>query len=175
MAKSTSVTRSIDAPRERVWGLLTDVAEQRRWNTTLESIDGEIAEGGTVTLVAKINPKRTFKLAVSGVAEPTRMTWSDGMPMGLFTGTRTFVLAEEGSGTRFTMSETYTGLLSGLIARSIPDMTDAFEEYADALKAAAEAGSGGGSSGDDGDPADVVSHETASGETPGDAEEEAAG
>ncbi len=138
MATEYHVSRTIAAPAERVWSLLTDVSEQARWNSTLVSIEGDISEGGQVALVSKVNPGRTFKLAVSDVAAPTRMTWSDGMPLGLFRGVRTFELAEEGGSTRFTMVETYSGPLAGLISRSIPDMTDAFEEYADALKAAAE-------------------------------------
>ena len=36
------------------------------------------------------------------------------------------------------MSEVYTGLLSGLIFKSIPDLTDSFKDFADALKTAAE-------------------------------------
>ena len=36
------------------------------------------------------------------------------------------------------MTEEFTGPLSGLIARSIPDMTDSFNQFADGLKAAAE-------------------------------------
>ena len=37
------------------------------------------------------------------------------------------------------MSEVYSGPLAGLIGRSIPDMTESFEEFADGLKEAAEA------------------------------------
>lgn len=138
MATEYRVSRTIAAPIDRVWDLLTDVAEQSRWNSTLVSIEGQIREGGQVTLVSTVNPGRTFKLAVSDVAAPNRMTWSDGMPLGLFKGVRTFELSERDGVTEFTMAETYSGLLAGLVARSIPDMTDSFNEYADALKAAAE-------------------------------------
>ena len=138
MASQYSVTRSIAAPVERVWALLTDTAEQSRWNKTLVSIAGDIAEGGEVVLVSTVNPKRTFKLQVSDVAAPNRMTWSDGMPLGLFKGVRTFVLDDRDGTTEFTMTESYSGPLAGLISRSIPDMTESFEGYADALKAAAE-------------------------------------
>lgn len=138
MAAEYRVSRTITAPADRVWSLLTDVAEQARWNSTLVSIEGEIREGGQVTLVSKVDPDRTFKLEVSDVSAPNRMTWSDGMPLGLFRGVRTFELAGEGGSTAFTMVETYSGPLAALITRSIPDMTDSFAEYADALKAAAE-------------------------------------
>jgi uncharacterized protein YndB with AHSA1/START domain len=133
------VSRTIEAPVERVWSLLSDVSEQARWNETLISIEGQIIDGGTVTLVSKANPKRSFKLAVSDVSAPTHMVWSDGMPLGLFKGTRTFDLQDRAGATEFTMSEVYSGLLAGLITRSIPDMTESFGQYADSLKRAAEA------------------------------------
>lgn len=140
MATQYSVSRVIAAPIERVWSLLSDVSEQARWNDTLISIEGQITTGGTVTLVSKANPKRSFKLAVSDVAAPSHMVWSDGMPLGLFKGTRTFDLESQGDTTEFRMAEVYSGLLAGLITRTIPDMTDSFNRYADALQRAAEDG-----------------------------------
>lgn len=138
MTTQYSVSRTIDAPIERVWALLSDVSEQARWNDTLVSIEGEIREGGTVALVSKANPKRTFELAVSDVSAPKRMIWSDGMPLGLFKGTRTFELQERAGATEFSMTEVYSGPLAGLITRSIPDMTESFDRYAESLKHAAE-------------------------------------
>lgn len=140
MTTEYRVSRAIAAPIDRVWALLADVGEQARWNSTLVSIEGEIRHGGEVTIVPKVNPGRTFKLRVSDVSAPNRMTWSDGMPLGLFKGVRTFELAETDGTTEFTMVETYSGPLAGLITRSIPDMTDSFAEYGDALKSAAETG-----------------------------------
>jgi hypothetical protein len=36
------------------------------------------------------------------------------------------------------MTEEFTGPLSGLIAKSVPDLADSFNQFADGLKAAAE-------------------------------------
>lgn len=41
--------------------------------------------------------------------------------------------------TEFSMEEVFSGLLEPLISKSIPDMTDSFEQFADGLKRAAEA------------------------------------
>jgi hypothetical protein len=79
MTTQYSVPRLIDAPVDRVWGLLVDVAEQARWNKTLVSIEGQIVDGDTVTLVSTLNPKRTFSLRVSDMSAPDRMIWSDGI------------------------------------------------------------------------------------------------
>jgi hypothetical protein len=68
-----------------------------------------------------------------------RMTWSGGMPLGLFKGVRTFTLAPGSDGaTRFTMREEYTGPLLPLIWRSMPDLGPSFRQFADGLKARAE-------------------------------------
>ncbi len=66
------------------------------------------------------------------------MTWSGGMPLGLFKGVRTFTLAREAGATRFTMREVYSGPLAPLIGRSIPDLGPSFTQVANGLKARAE-------------------------------------
>ena len=66
------------------------------------------------------------------------MVWSGGMPFGLFKGVRTYTLEATGVGTRFGMREEFSGLLAPLIARSIPDMQPAFDQFAAALKHRAE-------------------------------------
>ena len=102
-------------------------------------IDGTIAPGNTVALVSIANPKRTFKLQITEVTRPNRLVWSDGMPLGLFTGERTFLVQPREGVTHFEMTEEYTGLLSGLFTKAIPDLTESFNVFADSLKAAAEA------------------------------------
>ena len=129
----------IQAPPEVVWGLLTDTATYPDWNTTVVSIDGTIALGEKLKVVSTVDPKRAFKLKVSELTAPNTMIWSSGMPMGLFKGVRTFNVAAEGAGSTFSMHEVFSGPMSGLIAKSIPDLTPSFEEWAQALKTAAEA------------------------------------
>jgi len=136
------VTRRIAAPPDRAWALIVDLPAWRAWNPTIVSVDGEIAPGGSVRLVSTVNPKRTFNLRVTELVAPHRLTWTSGMPLGLFRGTRTYTLApaDGGTATDFAMTETYSGPLAGLIGGSIPDLGPSFEAFADALKAAAERG-----------------------------------
>lgn len=138
MTKRYSVTRSIDATPEVVWRLLTDAGSYAGWNPTIVTIQLPIILNGTVSLVSTVNPKRTFKVTVDVMEPPRRLVWSDGMPFGLFKGERTFLLERRGEATEFSMTEHYTGLLSGLIVKSIPDLTDSFGRFADGLKSAAE-------------------------------------
>ena len=93
-------------------------------------------------LVATGDERRTFVLRVMELVPARRMVWASGMPLGLFRGTRTYALAPaaDDTGTDFAMTEAYTGVLAGLIGRSIPDLNPSFEAFADGLKAAAERG-----------------------------------
>lgn len=135
-----SVNKVISAPADRVWEILTNAAGYSEWNPTIVSLEGQIALGNRIKLVSTVNPKRAFKLTVSEMDEPGHMVWSDGMPLGLFRGVRTFTLTPAGDGsTTFEMVEEFSGLLEPLISKSIPDMTDSFEEFGESLKRAAEA------------------------------------
>lgn len=134
-----SVSRTICAPAETIWDLLTDASGYRAWNKAILSIAGTIALGSTIKLVSVVNPKRAFKLTVVSMDAPRQMIWADGMPLGLFKGTRTYLIESVGATSTFSMTEEFTGLLAPLITKSIPDMTDSFNIFADGLKVAAEA------------------------------------
>ena len=138
-ARRYEVSRTIDAPPATVWGLLVDAATYRDWNKAVIDIQGPIRTGERIRLVSVADPKRTFKLEVVEMDEPTRMVWSDGMPLGVFTGRRTHTISDHGDGSaEFSMIEQFTGPLAGLITKAIPDLTESFELFADSLKAAAE-------------------------------------
>jgi uncharacterized protein YndB with AHSA1/START domain len=139
MARSYAVERLIDASPERVWSLLTDALSYRDWNKAVVSLDGRIAVGEKIKIVSVVNPKRVFSLTVTEMQQPHRMVWSDGMPLGLFRGVRTFALRpQDGGGTVFSMEEVYSGPLAPLITKAIPDLTESFDQFADGLKQAAE-------------------------------------
>lgn len=139
MATTYSVTRSIDAEPQVIWDLLTDASAYPEWNPAVLGIEGEIREGQRIELTSIVNPDRQFKLSVSDVRPPNHMVWSDGMPLGLFKGVRTFTVSPKGDGSsEFKMEEVYSGLMEPLISRSIPDQTDSFIQFADGLKEAAE-------------------------------------
>lgn len=143
MATSYRVTRSINASPEVIWGYLTDAGSYPTWNPAVLGIEGTIAEGEKIKLTSIVNSDRQFKLKISDVDAPNSMVWWDGMPLGLFKGERTFRLTPQGDGaTDFFMEEVYTGLMAPMITKSIPDMTDSFEQFADGLKAAAEGHAG---------------------------------
>lgn len=140
MTTSYAVRRTINASQERVWALLTDAGGYPEWNTSVVSLEGTIAAGRTIKLVSIADPSRTFKLKVAELREPSRMVWSGGMPLGLFRGVRTYSLRAAGAGTEFAMEEVFSGPLAPLITKTIPDLSDSFEQFADGLKRACEQG-----------------------------------
>ena len=139
--KRYHVSRTINASPATLWRLLTDGANYPSWNPAVIKVDGRIAAGETIKVVAKVSPNRTFPVKVSAFSPERSMAWSGGMPLGLFKGVRTFTLTPRGSSaTEFSMEEVYSGLLAPLIGRSVPDLSESFEQYATGLKARAEAG-----------------------------------
>ena len=140
MTKTFHVSTTISATPEVIWSLLTDGSAWPSWNTTVDKVEGEIAPGHTVKLFVKLNPGRAFPVKVTMFDAPKRMVWTGGMPLGLFKGERTYTLEPKGDTVEFSMREEFTGLLAGLITKSIPDMQPAFDDFARDLKARAEKG-----------------------------------
>lgn len=140
---TTSSTVSIDATPDRVWQLLTDAQWWNDADNGVVSVTGRIETGATVKLVSELQPRRTFALKVSEMRAPRTMTWVGGMPLGLFTGRRTYVIEPAGQDAgqdacSFTVAEGFTGALSGLIGRSLPDFQPSLDQFTAALKADSE-------------------------------------
>ena len=65
-----AVTKSIEAPTTTVWNLLTDLRAQSKWNSTLTSIEGEIALGERVSFKVPEAPGQTFRPKVVSCDAP---------------------------------------------------------------------------------------------------------
>ncbi len=129
----------IDAPPEKVWAILVDGAAYPSWDSGVLSVDGTIAKGEIITVVSTVAPKRRFPVTVTGFDPPRSMTWTGGLPYGLFTGVRTFRLTPTpNGGTRFELREEYSGILLRLLWSRLPNLGPSFEQFARGLKSRAE-------------------------------------
>lgn len=138
--KSFATAITIRAPAGRIWAILTDAAGYPSWTSTVERVVGTIAPGARITVYAKATPGRAFPLQVRELEAERRMVWTGGLPLGLFTGERTYSLTPCPPGlVEFAMREEFRGLLAPLITRSIPDLQPSFDQFAADLKARAEA------------------------------------
>ena len=137
--KAYQAHASIKAGPGSVWAVLVDGGRYPAWDSGIDRVEGRIAPGETIKVFSKVNPGRAFPVKVTGFEPERSMTWTGGMPMGLFRGVRTFTIspAEDGA-TRFQMREEYSGPLLGIIWRSMPDLGPSFEQFARGLKAEAE-------------------------------------
>ncbi|MGE3278013.1 MAG: SRPBCC family protein [Vicinamibacterales bacterium] len=134
-----SASTSINAPASVVWKILLDTARWPEWDPSCDHIEGSVAEGSTVKAFTKLSPGRAFPVKVTELVPDRRMTWTGGMPLGLFKGVRTFTLEPQPEGgTEFSLREEFSGPMLALIGRSIPDMTVPFRQFVAGLKARSE-------------------------------------
>ena len=137
--KEFMATTTIAASPEVIWAILTDAASYPDWDPGMIRLEGTIAHGEKITAYTKISPNRAFPVTVDIVAQGKKMTWGNAMPLGAFSGVRTFTLDDQGDGTvRFTAHEQFTGWMLPIIGRTIPDLTDSFVSFVLGLKERAE-------------------------------------
>lgn len=129
----------IDAPLALVWKVVTDGAAYTEWDSGVTRVEGVIAEGAKIKVFAAVSPDRAFPVHVTLSADHRVMTWTGGMPLGLFRGVRVFTLeAHDDGGVHLHVREEYTGVLLPLIGRTIPDLQPSFDQYVAGVKARAE-------------------------------------
>ncbi len=132
-SRETSVSIDVSADPAIIWNLLVNASDYPRWNATIISIDGRIAEGEKIRLKSTLAPKRVFKLKVKSLVNGKEMVWGDGQ------GTRTYKLTHNADGTTtFAMSEKIGGFMFPLYAKHIPSFDKSFEQFAADLKKEAE-------------------------------------
>jgi hypothetical protein len=136
--KAYQAAATVEADPDTIWAILTDAAAYSEWDNGVERVEGRIAPGEKIKVISEVNPGRAFPIKVTSFEPGRSMTWTGGMPLGLFKGVRTFALTPDGTATRFTMREEYSGPLLGPIWRSMPDLGPSFEQFARGLKARAE-------------------------------------
>jgi len=132
-SRETAISIDIQADKSIIWALLTNANDYPRWNSTIISIEGNIANGEKIKLKSTLDPKRVFKLSVKEFEQDNRLVWGDMM------GKRIYALKTIGNGlTNFLMNEKIGGPMFPLFSRMIPAFDQSFEQFASDLKKEAE-------------------------------------
>ena len=81
---------------------------------------------------------RTVSLRVTAFDPPSRMEWTGGMPLGLFTGRRILTVTPADGGAKFRMHVQMSGLLAGLMVKATGHRQVEIDSFSAALKVRAE-------------------------------------
>ncbi|MFT6867592.1 MAG: hypothetical protein ACJA08_002435 [Cyclobacteriaceae bacterium] len=131
--RETSISTNIEADATIIWALLTNASDYPRWNSTVTSIEGDIALGEKIRLKSILDEKRTFKLKVKEFEPEEKLVWGDGQ------GERVYTITKNGNGAViFSMTERIGGLMFPLYAKMIPPFDETFELFAIDLKKESE-------------------------------------
>ena len=131
----------IEAPPERVWQVLTDSTSYREWNPEIVGIEGRMGLGARIVARVRLGDGaiRRVPMRVSRFEPPTRMDWLGGLPLGLFSGHRTFTVTPSAGRSEFRLHLEMSGPLSSLISRSVGDRQPEVDSFSAALKRRVEA------------------------------------
>ncbi|WP_299691909.1 SRPBCC domain-containing protein [uncultured Tateyamaria sp.] len=136
--KTYETETDIAATPDVVWHVLTHVMPRTPAPFGIVRLEGTLEERARIKLWSQASPNRAFGLRVARFDAPHRMVWRGGLPLGLFTGVRTFTLTPAPGGARFSMREDFSGPLSAMIVATMPDLTPSFTTFAHTLKTKAE-------------------------------------
>lgn len=135
----------IDAPPERVWSILVDLASYAEWNPFTPRIDASLRPGEPVVLHVAMKPGKKLLVQKESctVNDPARHELGWGMTMG-----PAFVLRAQriqrltplpSGGTRYWTGDSFAGVLTPLVmALYRSDIQRGFDAVARALKQRAE-------------------------------------
>ena len=135
------LTRStIRAAPEAVWEILTDAPGYAGWNPEIVAIEGRMAPGARIRARVKVGNGaiRTVPLRVTAFEAPSRMEWTGGLPLGLFTGRRILTVTPGDGAVEFRMLVQMSGLLESLMVKAVGNRQVEIDGFSSALKVHAE-------------------------------------
>ena len=141
--KELSAEIEIEAPAERVWGILTDFARFPEWNPFIRQATGEPKTGARLKIRLEPTGGRamSFKPKMLNVEPNREIRWLGRLLIpGLFDGEHSLTIEPlDEKRVRFTQREKFTGLLVPFMAKSVDrDARRGFEEMNRALKERSE-------------------------------------
>ena len=136
--KELQASIEIDAPAERVWGVLSDLGRYEEWNPFMTRAEGQFVEGSRLAITFRPPGGRQvqFKPMVLEVEPGRSVRWLGRFILpGLFDGEHTLAVEPAGeSAARFTQSERFWGILTMLSGKLFDRTQAGFEAMNEALK-----------------------------------------
>lgn len=127
----------INARSSTVWNVITDAGNLTVWDSGITAIEGEIRNGGTIRIKTAARGARTVRIRVQQLPGEV-MTWTGGLPLGLFKRIRTFTLSPHAGLTRLRVTEELSGPLRGLHGYPDPDTDKPLNDFVSAVRTRAE-------------------------------------
>ncbi len=134
----------INAPKERVWDVLTDFSQYDQWNPVIRDFAGALQQGSPVQFKIRLGKQSLpIKASLIGVDAPRDLRWRgprSSVGALLVCGEHYFTIEELGEGrVRFVHGEKFKGWLIPLLWRRIKaQLEPRYAEVNEALKARAE-------------------------------------
>lgn len=129
---------NISASPETVWKVLMDFDNYPQWNPFMISIEGEKVIGKKLTV--KIKPpngkEMTFKPEILIFESNKKLKWLGKAGLkGIFDGEHSFHLENQNDGsTKFIHGEKFSGILVGLMGKTLAKTELGFKQMNEALK-----------------------------------------
>jgi uncharacterized protein YndB with AHSA1/START domain len=131
---------TIRAAPQTVWEVLTNAPGYAEWNPEIVAIKGRMALGERIRARVRVGNGaiRTVPLRVTAFEAPSRMEWTGGLPLGLFTGRRILTVTPEDGAVEFRMLVQMSGPLAALMVKAVGNRESEIDAFSSALKARAE-------------------------------------
>ncbi len=130
----------IGASPEKVWSVLTNIDNWKKWNPTINHASGDAVVGAKLSIIIRDEDGKDgaeYMPIVTVIQESKLFEWRVNMLSGfIFTNGRIFELEKTTNGTRLINKETFKGMLvpifwsklSGYVPSSLKEMNDALKD-----------------------------------------------
>lgn len=136
--ESLRTHQDVNATADVVWSVLQDGARYCSWVPGVEDVEGDVADGQTITLVSDGGHERTT-VKITATANRRLMTWRLGPGFGIDSTEVAFEVADTGFGCTVVLTRADGGLLHGVLGEDGTDPKSRLNALAAALAAAGEA------------------------------------
>lgn len=128
----------VNARGSTVWDVLTDSRNFTVWDSGIESVSGEIRNGGTITVRTRQGGAKGFRVRVEQIPDEV-MTRTRAVPAALGTSVRTFVLTHRDGMTLLLVRDEIKGPLRGFFCSPFSSTQQDLDDLVTAVKKRAEA------------------------------------